>query len=145
MFKKAFEAIREEFSGQAAKGCVVIDNSSAWRTDPDVPLIVPEVNADAIETLGDRRIIANPNCSTAQLVVALKPLHDRAGVKRAVILSPAFVADCLETLEELGLRAAEDWRNDGGEQLELVASLNSDDRWVEALVRIARETTVGIE
>src|SRR5262245_50193908 len=61
----------------AAKGCVVIDNSSAWRYDQDVPLIVPEVNADAISGYARRNIIANPNCSTAQLVIALKPLHDR--------------------------------------------------------------------
>ncbi|MFD0916721.1 aspartate-semialdehyde dehydrogenase [Pseudahrensia aquimaris] len=69
----------------AATGCVVIDNSSAWRTDPDVPLIVPEVNADAIEGFSKKNIIANPNCSTAQLVVALKPLHDHAIIKRVVV------------------------------------------------------------
>ncbi|MEL6734656.1 MAG: aspartate-semialdehyde dehydrogenase [Pseudomonadota bacterium] len=69
----------------AAAGCVVIDNSSAWRYDPDVPLIVPEVNADAIVNFSKKNIIANPNCSTAQLVVALKPLHDRARIKRLVV------------------------------------------------------------
>jgi aspartate-semialdehyde dehydrogenase len=69
----------------AAKGCVVIDNSSAWRTDPDVPLIVPEVNPDAVEGFRRKNIIANPNCSTAQLVVALKPLHTRARIKRVVV------------------------------------------------------------
>jgi aspartate-semialdehyde dehydrogenase len=69
----------------AAKGCVVIDNSSAWRYDSDVPLIVPEVNADAIEGFRKKNIIANPNCSTAQLVVALKPLHDAATIKRIVV------------------------------------------------------------
>ncbi|MAZ17598.1 MAG: aspartate-semialdehyde dehydrogenase [Ahrensia sp.] len=69
----------------AAKGCVVIDNSSAWRYDSDVPLIVPEVNADAVEGFTKRNIIANPNCSTAQLVVALKPLHDAATIKRIVV------------------------------------------------------------
>ena len=68
-----------------AAGCVVIDNSSAWRYDADVPLIVPEVNPDAIELFRKRNIIANPNCSTAQLVVALKPLHDRATIKRLVV------------------------------------------------------------
>src|SRR5215207_6094020 len=62
----------------AAQGCIVIDNSSAWRYDADVPLIVPEVNADAIMGFRKRNIIANPNCSTAQLVVALKPIHDVA-------------------------------------------------------------------
>jgi aspartate-semialdehyde dehydrogenase len=68
-----------------AQGCVVIDNSSAWRYDADVPLIVPEVNADAVAGFRKKNIIANPNCSTAQLVVALKPLHDRFGIKRVVV------------------------------------------------------------
>ena len=69
----------------AAAGCVVIDNSSLYRMDPDVPLIVPEVNPDAIDGYAKRNIIANPNCSTAQMVVALKPLHDAAGIKRVVV------------------------------------------------------------
>jgi aspartate-semialdehyde dehydrogenase len=69
----------------AAAGCTVIDNSSLYRMDPDVPLIVPEVNADAISGYAKKNIIANPNCSTAQLVVALKPLHDAATVKRVVV------------------------------------------------------------
>ncbi len=68
-----------------AQGCVVIDNSSAWRYDSDVPLIVPEVNADAVVGFSKKNIIANPNCSTAQLVVALKPLHDAATIKRVVV------------------------------------------------------------
>ena len=68
-----------------AQGCVVIDNSSAWRTDPDVPLIVPEVNPDAVSGFAKKNIIANPNCSTAQLVVALKPLHDAAKITRVVV------------------------------------------------------------
>ncbi|MBB5753591.1 aspartate-semialdehyde dehydrogenase [Prosthecomicrobium pneumaticum] len=68
-----------------AAGAVVIDNSSAWRYDSDVPLIVPEVNADAIKGFSRRNIIANPNCSTAQLVVALKPLHDVATIRRVVV------------------------------------------------------------
>jgi aspartate-semialdehyde dehydrogenase len=67
------------------QGCVVIDNSSAWRYDSDVPLIVPEVNPEAIHGFTKKNIIANPNCSTAQLVVALKPLHDRFVVKRVVV------------------------------------------------------------
>lgn len=67
------------------QGCVVIDNSSAWRYNADVPLIVPEVNPDAIETFSKKNIVANPNCSTAQLVVALKPLHDVATIKRIVV------------------------------------------------------------
>jgi len=69
----------------AAAGALVIDNSSAWRMDPDVPLIVPEVNPEAIALARKKRIIANPNCSTIQLVVALKPLHDAATIKRAVV------------------------------------------------------------
>ena len=69
----------------AAAGCTVIDNSSLYRMDPDVPLIVPEVNAEAIAGYAKRNIIANPNCSTAQLVVALKPLHDAARIKRVVV------------------------------------------------------------
>ena len=68
-----------------AQGCVVIDNSSAWRYDQDVPLIVPEVNAEAVRGFTKKNIIANPNCSTAQLVVALKPLHDHFGIKRVVV------------------------------------------------------------
>jgi aspartate-semialdehyde dehydrogenase len=67
------------------QGCVVIDNSSAWRYDSDVPLIVPEVNPDAVAGFTRKNIIANPNCSTAQLVVALKPLHERFGIKRVVV------------------------------------------------------------
>jgi len=69
----------------AAAGCVVIDNSSLYRMDPDVPLIVPEVNPEAISGYTKRNIIANPNCSTAQMVVALKPLHDAAKIKRVVV------------------------------------------------------------
>jgi len=68
-----------------AKGCLVIDNSSAWRMDPDVPLVVPEVNAEAAKGFSKKYIIANPNCSTAQLVVALKPLHDKAKILRVVV------------------------------------------------------------
>ncbi len=69
----------------ADAGCTVIDNSSLYRMDPDVPLIVPEVNAEAIAGFARKNIIANPNCSTAQLVVALKPLHDAAKIKRVVV------------------------------------------------------------
>ena len=79
-------AVSKEWSPKiAAQGAVVIDNSSAWRMDPDVPLIVPEVNADVITGFTKKNIIANPNCSTAQLVVALKPLHDKAKIKRVVV------------------------------------------------------------
>ena len=69
----------------AAAGAIVIDNSSAWRMDPDVPLVVPEVNGEAVLDYSTKNIIANPNCSTAQLVVALKPLHQAAGIKRVVV------------------------------------------------------------
>jgi aspartate-semialdehyde dehydrogenase len=66
----------------AAAGCVVIDNTSKFRYDPDIPLVVPEVNASALKDYGRRNIIANPNCSTIQMVVALKPIHDAAGIAR---------------------------------------------------------------
>ena len=69
----------------ARAGCTVIDNSSLYRMDPDVPLIVPEVNPEAIDGYRAKNIIANPNCSTAQMVVALKPLHDAARIKRVVV------------------------------------------------------------
>ncbi|MEO9698726.1 MAG: aspartate-semialdehyde dehydrogenase [Tateyamaria sp.] len=76
----------EKYAPRAAKaGCVVIDNSSLYRYDADIPLIVPEVNPDAIMDYSKKNIIANPNCSTAQMVVALKPLHDRATIKRVVV------------------------------------------------------------
>jgi aspartate-semialdehyde dehydrogenase len=78
--------VSKEWSPKIGKmGCVVIDNSSAFRYDQDVPLIVPEVNPDAIEGFRKKNIIANPNCSTAQMVVALKPLHDAATIKRVVV------------------------------------------------------------
>jgi aspartate-semialdehyde dehydrogenase len=79
-------SVSKEWSPKiGAQGCVVIDNSSSWRYDADVPLIVPEVNADAITGFTKKNIIANPNCSTAQLVVALKPLHDAAKLTRVVV------------------------------------------------------------
>ncbi|MES0384505.1 MAG: aspartate-semialdehyde dehydrogenase [Hyphomicrobium sp.] len=82
----AGSTVSKEWSPRiTAKGCIVIDNSSAWRYDQDVPLIVPEVNADAIAGYTKKNIIANPNCSTAQLVVVLKPLHDAAGIKRVIV------------------------------------------------------------
>jgi aspartate-semialdehyde dehydrogenase len=86
----------------AAAGCVVIDNSSLYRMDPDVPLIVPEVNPDAIDGYTKRNIIANPNCSTAQLVVALKPLHDAAKIKRVVVATYQSVSGAgKEGMDEL--------------------------------------------
>jgi aspartate-semialdehyde dehydrogenase len=79
-------AFSKEWSAKiGAAGPIVIDNSSGWRMDPDVPLVVPEVNPDDVEWADRKNIIANPNCSTIQLVVALKPLHDRAKIKRAVV------------------------------------------------------------
>jgi aspartate-semialdehyde dehydrogenase len=85
-----------------AKGCVVIDNSSCWRYDQDVPLIVPEVNADAIKGYAKKNIIANPNCSTAQMVVVLKPLHDAAGIKRVVVSTYQSVSGAgKEAMDEL--------------------------------------------
>jgi aspartate-semialdehyde dehydrogenase len=81
---------------------VVIDNSSCWRNDPDVPLIVPEVNADAVAGFRKKNIIANPNCSTAQLVVALKPLHDKARIKRVVVATYQSVSGAgKEAMDEL--------------------------------------------
>jgi aspartate-semialdehyde dehydrogenase len=82
----AGSTVSKEWSPKiGAKGCIVIDNSSAWRYDQDVPLIVPEVNADAVAGYTKKNIIANPNCSTAQMVVVLKPLHDAARIKRVVV------------------------------------------------------------
>ncbi len=85
LFAIGSEATKKYAPKAAKSGCVVIDNSSLYRYDHDVPLIVPEVNPDAIEGYSKRNIIANPNCSTAQMVVALKPLHDRATIKRVVV------------------------------------------------------------
>jgi aspartate-semialdehyde dehydrogenase len=85
LFAVGSEATKVYAPRAASVGCVVIDNSSLYRYDPDIPLIVPEVNADAIMGYAKRNIIANPNCSTAQMVVALKPLHDRARIKRVVV------------------------------------------------------------
>ena len=79
-------SVSKEWSPKiAAAGAIVVDNSSAWRMDPEVPLVVPEVNGEAVLDYGKKNIIANPNCSTAQLVVALKPLHQAAGIKRVVV------------------------------------------------------------
>ncbi len=85
LFAAGSETSKVHVPRAAAAGCTVIDNSSLFRMDPDVPLIVPEVNAPAIAGYVKKNIIANPNCSTAQLVVALKPLHDAAKIKRVVV------------------------------------------------------------
>ena len=96
-------AVSKEWAPKiGAQGCVVIDNSSAWRYDANVPLIVPEVNADAVAGFARRNIIANPNCSTAQLVVALKPLHDKATIKRVVVATYQSVSGAgKEAMDEL--------------------------------------------
>jgi len=95
--------VSKEWSPRIGKqGCVVIDNSSAWRYDQDVPLIVPEVNPDAVSGFTRKNIIANPNCSTAQMVVALKPLHDRARIKRVVVATYQSVSGAgKEAMDEL--------------------------------------------
>ncbi|MCV2893841.1 aspartate-semialdehyde dehydrogenase [Lentibacter sp. XHP0401] len=85
LFAVGSEATKQYAPLAAKAGCVVIDNSSLYRYDADVPLIVPEVNPEAIHDYAKKNIIANPNCSTAQMVVALKPLHDRARIKRVVV------------------------------------------------------------
>jgi aspartate-semialdehyde dehydrogenase len=85
LFAVGSDATKKYAPVAAKSGCIVIDNSSLYRYDPDVPLIVPEVNPEAIHGYSKKNIIANPNCSTAQMVVALKPLHDRARIKRVVV------------------------------------------------------------
>ena len=96
----------------AAAGCVVIDNSSAWRMDPDVPLIVPEVNADEVMNF-KKGIIANPNCSTILMVVALKPLHDRAKIKRVVVSTYQSVSGGgKKNMDELWLQTKGIYSND---------------------------------
>jgi aspartate-semialdehyde dehydrogenase len=99
----AGSAVSKEFSPRiAAAGAVVIDNSSCWRYDSDVPLVVPEVNAGALADFRKRGIIANPNCSTAQLVVALKPLHDHARIRRVVVSTYQSVSGAgKEAMDEL--------------------------------------------
>jgi aspartate-semialdehyde dehydrogenase len=99
----AGSAVSKEWSPRiAAAGAVVIDNSSCWRYDAEVPLIVPEVNADAVAGFRKKGIIANPNCSTAQLVVALKPLHDKATIRRVVVATYQSVSGAgKEAMDEL--------------------------------------------
>ena len=102
LFAVGSEATKLHAPRAAKAGCVVIDNSSLYRYDPDVPLIVPEVNADAIFGYSNKNIIANPNCSTAQMVVALKPLHDRATIKRVVVSTYQSVSGSgKEAIDEL--------------------------------------------
>src|SRR4030042_1969654 len=97
-------SVSEKFAPIAGKaGCVVIDNTSAFRMDPQVPLIVPEVNAHAIAQYPPKNIIANPNCSTIQMVVALKPIHDVARIKRVVVSTYQAVSGTgKRAIKELG-------------------------------------------
>lgn len=102
LFAVGSEATQIYAPRAAAAGCVVIDNSSLYRYDPAIPLIVPEVNADQIVHYKNKMIIANPNCSTAQMVVALKPLHDRARIKRVVVATYQSVSGAgKEGIDEL--------------------------------------------
>ncbi len=106
--------VSKDWSPKIAKaGAVVIDNSSAWRMDPDVPLIVPEVNADAVMEYTKKGIIANPNCSTIQMVVALKPLHERAKIKRVVVSTYQSVSGGgKKNMDELWLQTKGIYSND---------------------------------
>ena len=102
LFAIGSEATKEYAPKAAAAGCVVIDNSSLYRYDPEIPLIVPECNPQAVHDYAKKNIIANPNCSTAQMVVALKPLHDRARIKRVVVSTYQSVSGAgKEGMEEL--------------------------------------------
>ena len=93
----------EKFAPCAAKdGCVVVDNSSAWRMDPDVPLVIPEVNPDAVKDYTNKGIIANPNCSTIQMLVALYPIYKKCGIKRIVVSTYQAVSGTgLKAIDEL--------------------------------------------
>lgn len=102
LFAVGSDATKKYAPIAAKQGCVVIDNSSLYRYDPDVPLVVPEVNAAAVDGYTKKNIIANPNCSTAQMVVALKPLHDRAKIKRVVVSTYQSVSGSgKEAIDEL--------------------------------------------
>ena len=102
LFAVGSDATKKYAPIAAKAGCVVIDNSSLYRYDPDVPLVVPEVNAAAVDGYAKKNIIANPNCSTAQMVVALKPLHDRARIKRVVVSTYQSVSGSgKEAMDEL--------------------------------------------
>lgn len=99
-------SVSEKFAPiAAAQGCVVIDNTSAFRMVPDIPLVVPEVNPEAIALYKNRGIIANPNCSTIQMVVALKPIYDAVGIKRIVVSTYQAVSGTgKKAIEELSLQ-----------------------------------------
>lgn len=114
----AGSSVAKEYGPKAADaGCTVIDNSSFFRMDPDVPLIVPEVNPHAIDGYAKKNIIANPNCSTAQMVVALKPLHDLATIKRVVVATYQSVSGAgNEAMDELFAQTRAIFVNDRVEQ-----------------------------
>lgn len=106
--------ISKEWAPKFAEvGCIVIDNSSHFRMDPEVPLIVPEVNAEAISSFKHKNIIANPNCSTAQLVVALKPLHDKNKIKSIIVSTYQSVSGAgKEGMDELFNQSRKFFAND---------------------------------
>lgn len=108
-FFSAGAAVSREFAPKAAEaGCVVIDNTSEFRNEPDVPLVVPEVNAWAMADFRNRNIIANPNCSTIQMMVALKPIHDAVGIERINVSTYQSVSGAgKESMEELAKQTAE--------------------------------------
>jgi aspartate-semialdehyde dehydrogenase len=110
-------AVAKEWAPKiAAQGCIVIDNSSAFRMDPDVPLVVPEVNAEAVMGYAAKNIIANPNCSTAQLVVALKPIHDRAGIRKVIVSTYQSTSGAgKDAMDELWTQTRGIFVNDGVE------------------------------
>src|SRR5512138_832984 len=110
LFSAGGDRSREFCPAAAAAGAVCIDNSSSWRMDPDVPLVVPEVNPDAIAGYTKKGIIANPNCSTIQMVVALKPLHDAATIKRIVVST-------YQAVSGTGKKAIDELRKQVGELL----------------------------
>ncbi|MBE0598860.1 MAG: aspartate-semialdehyde dehydrogenase, partial [Desulfuromonadales bacterium] len=108
LFSAGAERSRQFCPLAAAAGAICIDNSSAWRLDPQVPLVVPEVNPEAIAAYGQKRIIANPNCSTSQLVVPLKPLHDAARIRRMVVSTYQSVSGTGQKgIDELRLQSGE--------------------------------------
>ena len=108
LFSAGGDRSREFCPSAARAGAVCIDNSSAWRMDPDVPLVVPEVNPHAIARYTNKGIIANPNCSTIQMVVALKPLHDYAAIKRIVVSTYQAVSGTgKKAIDELRIQTGE--------------------------------------
>src|SRR3954464_1328397 len=116
LFSAGSAAARQYGPIAAAAGCTVIDNSSHFRMDPDVPLIVPEVNPQAIDLYRKRNIIANPNCSTAQMVVALKPLHDAATIRRVVVATYQSVSGAgKDGMDELFEQSRNIFVGDGAE------------------------------